>query len=841
MRRLALTLAGLLTAVGISLGQPITGISQTCVSSATMICIVGNDDASQQQANDRNRTYEGVVGESAGAEARLLFDYPQTQRDAILDMLFCNPNVVAATGYCTNSYYAASLSALKVEIGGDSNSTQGSEASFARTSTEFNALHQDFDVSGTEAQQQADCHLTRGYEWWLMREATRRNPQIPILALVWNAPNYLKRTVTPYADNSFYSDQTQSNGNSIDYYRFFIRCAAVNKIYDNGTGGDDPALSNGTKVTWVGAWNETDYRDWTNPTPTWTHTDWVNSLGQMAHSQNPTVKAVCCDLTMSWDPASSDLQNSVFGTNVDAVSAHDETFLGTAAPSSLQTYTGGAANPDGIWEGEDCFCLADENPQPQNDWTFAGLFAKWINRNYIESRASLTSLVPLISSYYEYLYAPSAGITTVDTPWSGNYQVWEAIWAVAHTTQYAIPGQWSYVNMASCFLGQVQGTNCRTPMNNGSYVTFKGPGTTKDWATVVETIDGTSTRSLTLCPTTSNLKAPSSIWYVVSNSSGQFIGSSSQYISKDANGCYPFGNNLAPASVYTFSTLGTAYKGTFSPSCVQSSCTFPYHYLEDFDEPTPGDSSTTTQCPRAVHYLNSAYAMNATPCWISNQEGSFEITPNCGAPNGGNCVEQTLAATPIPTCGSTTPNPPCTPPGSDLYWAVVGDPTALPSNYHWRVQFKILDSGGSIDLFGHVNKSTYWEGAPNSYRLELSANGAWALYKGSCNTQYCSSPTWSVLSNETGTLSCFHPGGSCDSTVWNMLDMSFTTGGVAGDTINVTLTDRNCTNHIFVLGVRDSSGPYTTGAVGLGSTTSRVAFDQLEIADSSHLLTCSPY
>ena len=64
--------------------------------------------------------FEGVGGASAGASSRLLIDYPEPQRSQILDYLF-KPN------------YGASLQHLKVEIGGDVNSTDGVEPSHMHT------------------------------------------------------------------------------------------------------------------------------------------------------------------------------------------------------------------------------------------------------------------------------------------------------------------------------------------------------------------------------------------------------------------------------------------------------------------------------------------------------------------------------------------------------------------------------------------------------------------------------------------------------------------------------------------------------------------------------------
>lgn len=80
----------------------------------------------------QGRIFEGIGGVSAGASSRLLIDYPEQQRSQILDYLF-KPN------------YGAALQHLKVEVGGDTNSTDGSEPSHMRTRTDEN--------------------YGRGYEW----------------------------------------------------------------------------------------------------------------------------------------------------------------------------------------------------------------------------------------------------------------------------------------------------------------------------------------------------------------------------------------------------------------------------------------------------------------------------------------------------------------------------------------------------------------------------------------------------------------------------------------------------------------------------------------------------
>ncbi|MGC8639117.1 MAG: hypothetical protein ACP5XB_04480 [Isosphaeraceae bacterium] len=109
--------------------------------------------------------FEGLGGVSAGASSRLLFDYPEPQRGEILDYLF-------------KPQYGASLHHLKVEIGGDVNSTDGVEPSHMHTRNDEN--------------------YHRGYEWWLMKEAKKRNPNILLDCLAWGAPAWI-------GDGNFYS------------------------------------------------------------------------------------------------------------------------------------------------------------------------------------------------------------------------------------------------------------------------------------------------------------------------------------------------------------------------------------------------------------------------------------------------------------------------------------------------------------------------------------------------------------------------------------------------------------------------------------------------------------
>ena len=114
--------------------------------------------------NSGGAVFEGIGALSAGASSRLLMDYPEQQRSEILDFLF-KPD------------YGAAFQHLKVEIGGDVNSTDGTEPSHARTREEWEHPKEEY--------------FNRGYEWWLMGEAKKRNPGILLDVLQWGAPEWI--------------------------------------------------------------------------------------------------------------------------------------------------------------------------------------------------------------------------------------------------------------------------------------------------------------------------------------------------------------------------------------------------------------------------------------------------------------------------------------------------------------------------------------------------------------------------------------------------------------------------------------------------------------------------
>jgi len=146
------------------------------------------------------RAFDGVGAISGGGgNTRLLIDYPSRERSGILDALF-KPRV------------GASLQILKVEIGGDTNSTDGAESSIGPT------------------RGRVDCNT--GYEWWLMEQARARNPAIKLYGLAWGAPGWVGE-----------GRQTFFTPSAIGYLVSWLGCARLHRL----------------AIDYLGGWNERGY------------------------------------------------------------------------------------------------------------------------------------------------------------------------------------------------------------------------------------------------------------------------------------------------------------------------------------------------------------------------------------------------------------------------------------------------------------------------------------------------------------------------------------------------------------------------------------------------------
>lgn len=338
------------------------------------------------------KVFEGIGGASAGASSRLLIDYPEPQRGEILDYLF-KPN------------YGASLQHLKVEIGGDINSTDGVEPSHMHT--------------------RDDENYTRGYEWWLMKEAKKRNPDIILDCLAWGAPAWI-------GGGKYYSQDMA------DYVVKFIQGAKK---------------THGLDINYTGVWNERGYDvAWIKLLRKTLDANGLGRVGVVVADQCSSIWKIADDINK--DPG---LMAASF-----AIGVHYPRCKSTMA--ALETGLPLWSSEDGPWCGEWNAAATGSHTPLQVTY----------NQNYIAGKMTKTEIWSPITCYYDNLPLPGSGLMRANTPWSGHYDLQPAVWVTAHTTQFAKPG-WKYRDSA-----------CLALPGGGSCVALVSPNA-KDYSIIIET------------------------------------------------------------------------------------------------------------------------------------------------------------------------------------------------------------------------------------------------------------------------------------------------------------------------------------------------------------------
>ena len=342
--------------------------------------------------NEEGRQFNGVGAISAGASSRLLYDYPEPERSQILDYLF-KPN------------YGASLQLLKIEIGGDMNSTDGSEASHMRS-------------PGT-------CNCDRGYEWWLAKEAKKRNPEIELIGLAWGAPAWV---------GTFWSEQT------IDYIIEWLDCAR----------------DKGITIDYIGGWNE---RGW--------DADWYIALDKKLAQTYPDIRIIGADdVAHPWSIGLEMAKNPALRKAVDIIGDH--------SLCGWRTQYKACPSPEVVRDLHKPLWNAEYSTMGYNSGSNA--LARGMNRLYIQGRVTGIMVWSLVSAWYANLPIANTGLMLAEWPWSGYYDPGKSIWVFAHTAQFARPG-WQYMDAACGFLP-----------SGASYVSLKDPEG-KAFSTIIETVD----------------------------------------------------------------------------------------------------------------------------------------------------------------------------------------------------------------------------------------------------------------------------------------------------------------------------------------------------------------
>ncbi len=414
------------------------------------------------------RQFDGIGAVSGGgATSVFLMSYPEPYRSQILDFLF-KPG------------FGASMTAFFCEIGGDCNSTQGSEPSHMHTSTDEN--------------------YQRGYEWWLIREAKTRNPDITLDGVAWGAPGWI-------GGGNFWSTDMQN------YYVKWIKGLKANYGYD---------------LDAIGCRNESG-----------TNYDWAIQFRSTLDANG--LSGVRLHAFDNWQDDKYDFTD-LFQSNTSLRDAVDIIGVHTSWVSEWserkKPATDAAKNSGKpIWDTEEHAYFGGYDCETA--------IVNAVNLNYIDQKVTKTVFWHLVSAFYPLEPYYNVTLGTASEPWSGHYEINPALWGYAHYNQFVKTG-WQFID-SGC--GRLQG--------GGTYVTLKSPNNS-DFSTIIETKGVSSNQNVSFSisgglPTNKTL----CVWR--SNPSAQFVRQADIVPSAGS-----FSLTIESNSIYSISTTTSQQKGSYT-------------------------------------------------------------------------------------------------------------------------------------------------------------------------------------------------------------------------------------------------------------------------------------
>jgi hypothetical protein len=525
-------------------------------------------------ARGGNRGYGGVGAIlGGGGNARYLMDYPPRQRTQILDYLF-KPG------------YGAALQILKLEIGGDANSSDGAEPSTEHTRGSVN------------------CHA--GYELSIARRAVALNPRLKVYGLQWTAPSWIRG-----------HSETRFTTGDIRYLLGWLGCAR----------------RRGVRVSYLGGWNESD---------TGVHRRWFRRLRQALNDHGyRRVQIVAADSSgrAGW--------HYVGDRSVAIVGAHNVCGVptgiagpATACTSPWRARGRRAASGQPMWASE--LGGMDAGAQPGCRVPCAPAFDRAVVRGYVDARLTGFLEWPVLDAMPPGLPFENRGLVTADQPWAGHYRVNAMTWAIAQLTQFAWPpsgrSRWQYLNSAS---GLLRGRRA-----SGSYVTLirrsrtrgragrhhhqKRPGSrVTAWSTIVEATTATTAQRAAFRVSGGDHLARHVVHVWASDFSGR-AGSGSWFVHQRS--IRPgrggrFSLTIRPGWVYSLTTTSGQGRGH-----------------------APGRPSAGLRLPVTESLAGSGRAGHGDdePPYLAAQDGAFELA-RCRVADGRDhrCTEQQAVATPV--------------------------------------------------------------------------------------------------------------------------------------------------------------------------------------------------
>lgn len=531
--------------------------------------------------------FDGVgVVNGGGATSVLLKDYPEPQRSQILDLVY-------------KPKFGASVSALLVEIPGDGNSTQGSMPSHMHT--------------------RDDLNCSRGYTWWILREAKKRNPIITLDGAAWSAPGWI-------GNGKFWSQD------AADYYVKWLQ--GLRSVY-------------GLELDAIGCRNEKGISY-----------DFAKMLRATLDANG--FQAVRIHAFDDWPQHKLDfvkdmLTDEQLRDSIDIIGAH--TFASLPATREVQAMAAEMGKP--IWNTEEHVYL--------KGFDCAISIVQSFNDNYIRSGATrIVNWYDIAGVYPVEPYSEDPAMLLARSPWSGHYEVREALWGYAHYGQFTEAG-WQYLN-----------GGCGELVGGGTFVTMKSPG--DDYSIIIETKDAKEPQQISFQIKGGLSDEALCVWR--SNAKEQFI-RQADILPEHGE----FSITLSPHSIYSLSTTTGQKKGSFAN--IPSPKPFPFPYYETFDEYSN---------PEAHGYL---------PRYTADISDVFEITDRPDA--NGKCLRQVIPVWPIS-------------------WAPEWQPYTILGDDQWQ-DYEVsadvyLNPGDSAGVMGRINHvGTGYGSIPKGYFLQLAADG----------------------------------------------------------------------------------------------------------------------
>jgi galactosylceramidase len=319
------------------------------------------------------RKWGGIGSAPSNAMGRMLPFYPEELRNDILDLMF-KPN------------WGMALTHLKVEVGGDNNSTSGTEPSFAHTREEM-----------------AKPNFHRGYLYQLMRDARDRNPGIELGALAWTQPYWVGNGTGRNDNKSFYTPE------SAEYFVKFFEGARKEW---------------GLEMQYFSAEqnerNPTGRRNWV-----------INDLRPAFDTAGLQHVQFIID-NAGW-PLRAEDKDSELLKQIAALGRH----YVENDPKKMTT-------SEALASGKPLLAAESWSRIGQN-WPLAIYLAESVARCYTDSKITQFTTWPLQGGGLAGCMYNATGLMAANKPWCGFYEIYPTVWMAAHFNQFA-PMGWETID-----------------------------------------------------------------------------------------------------------------------------------------------------------------------------------------------------------------------------------------------------------------------------------------------------------------------------------------------------------------------------------------------------------